>query len=135
MEIVSPLGTTVKLFDRSCASTNKMLQLKYDDLGGDIVGTTTLQNVALFSISCFNGENPSGNWTFRSGRLPNDTGTLNSASITICTKYTLSAEDFQINDFVLYPNPNKGNFTVQFTQSICNSSKNIGSRSVRKEIV
>jgi DUF4097 and DUF4098 domain-containing protein YvlB len=30
---------------------------------------------------------------------------LNSASITICTKsYTLSAEDFKIDDFVLYPN-------------------------------
>jgi hypothetical protein len=38
-----------------------VLVLKYDDLGGDIVcGTTTLQNVALFSISSFNGENPSG---------------------------------------------------------------------------
>jgi subtilisin-like proprotein convertase family protein len=49
MEIVSPQGTTVKLFDRSCASTNSTLLLKYD-LGGDIVcGTTTLQNVAPFS--------------------------------------------------------------------------------------
>jgi hypothetical protein len=47
MEIVSPQGTTVKLFDRSCASTNSTL-LKYDDLGGDICGTTTLQNVAPF---------------------------------------------------------------------------------------
>jgi subtilisin-like proprotein convertase family protein len=33
MEIVSPQGTTVKLFDRSCASTNSTLLLKYDDLG------------------------------------------------------------------------------------------------------
>ena len=119
MEIVSPQGTTVKLFDRSCASTSSTLLLKYDDLGGDIVcGTTTLQNVAPFQpLAAFNGENPSGNWTFRiRDAYTGDKGTLNSASIAICTKsYTLSAEDFKIDDFVLYPNPNKGNFTIQFT--------------------
>jgi hypothetical protein len=48
MEIVSPQGTTVKLFDRSCASTNSTLLLKYDDLGEIVCGTTTLQNVAPF---------------------------------------------------------------------------------------
>jgi subtilisin-like proprotein convertase family protein len=119
MEVVSPLGTTVKLFDRSCASRNSTLQLKYDDAGGDIVcATTTLQSVAPFQpLAAFNGEDPSGNWTFRiQDAYLGDTGTLNSASITICTKsYTLSTEDFQTDDFVMYPNPNKGNFTVQFT--------------------
>jgi subtilisin-like proprotein convertase family protein len=127
MEVISPLGTTVKLFDRSCGSTNSTLQLKYDDLGGDIVcGTTTLQNVAPFqALAAFNGENPQGIWTFRiRDAYKNDTGTLNSASITICTKsYTLSAEDFQINDFVLYPNPNKGNFTIQFTSQSATAVK------------
>jgi hypothetical protein len=44
------------------------------------------------------------------------TGTINSASITIQSqKYTLGTDDFEDIDFVLYPNPNKGNFTVQFT--------------------
>jgi hypothetical protein len=37
------------------------LLLKYDDLGGDVCGTTTLQNVAPFQpLAAFNGENPSG---------------------------------------------------------------------------
>jgi hypothetical protein len=35
-------------------------------------------------------------------------GTLNSASIDICTQtYTLSADDFEIS-VVMYPNPNRG---------------------------
>ncbi|MEZ7499333.1 M12 family metallo-peptidase [Flavobacterium sp. Arc3] len=123
MEVVSPQGTTVKLFDRSCASTNSTLLLKYDDLGRDIVcGTTTLQNVAPFqSLAAFNGKNPSGDWTFRiRDAYEGDKGTLNSASIAICTKsYTLVTEDVQIKNYVMYPNPSKGNITIQFkSQSI-----------------
>jgi subtilisin-like proprotein convertase family protein len=119
MEVISPQGTTVKLFDRSCGTTNSTLSLTYDDAGTDLAcAVTTLQTVAPFqALAAFNGQDPSGNWTFRiRDAYQNDTGTLNSASIAICTKsYTLSAEDFQIDDFVLYPNPNKGNFMIQFT--------------------
>jgi subtilisin-like proprotein convertase family protein len=119
MEVISPQGTTVKLFDRSCGTTNSTLSLTYDDAGTDLAcAVTTLQTVAPFqALAAFNGQDPSGNWTFRiRDAHQNDTGTLNSASIAICTKsYTLSAEDFQIDDFVLYPNPNKGSFIIQFT--------------------
>ncbi|HEX9152672.1 MAG TPA: T9SS type A sorting domain-containing protein, partial [Flavobacterium sp.] len=64
-----------------------------------------------------NGQNQQGTWTLRvRDAYQANTGTLNSASITICTQtFTLAAPDFQINDFVLYPNPNKGNFNIQFT--------------------
>ncbi|HEX9150456.1 MAG TPA: zinc-dependent metalloprotease family protein, partial [Flavobacterium sp.] len=34
IEVVSPQGTTVKLFERSCGDTNSSLVLNYDDLGG-----------------------------------------------------------------------------------------------------
>jgi subtilisin-like proprotein convertase family protein len=119
MEIISPKGTTVKLFDRNCGSTNSTLDLIYDDSGGDLVcGTTTLQAVTPFqSLAAFNGEDPSGTWVFRiRDAWSGDQGTLNSASIDICTQtYTLSADDFKINDFVMYPNPNKGIFNIQFT--------------------
>jgi hypothetical protein len=39
---------------------------------------------------------------------------LNSASINICTKNYTLVEPFELTNFVLYPNPNKGNFTLQF---------------------
>ena len=119
MEVVSPQGTTVKLFDRSCSNANSTLNLIYEDAGTELVcGSTTLQTVAPFQpLAAFYGENPSGIWTFRiRDAYKNDTGTLNSASIDICMQsYTLSAADFEISDFVMYPNPNKGNFNIQFT--------------------
>jgi subtilisin-like proprotein convertase family protein len=127
IEMVSPQGTTVKLFETSCGRTNSTLALNYDDLGGVLAcGTTTDQTVAPFEpLSAFNGQNPQGVWTLRvRDAYKNDLGTLNSASITICTQtYTLAAPEFQINDFVLYPNPNKGNFNIQFTSASSNGVK------------
>ncbi|MFV8324503.1 reprolysin-like metallopeptidase [Flavobacterium sp. ZS1P14] len=121
IEVVSPQGTTVKLFERSCGDTNSSLVLNYDDLGGVLAcGTSTAQTVAPFEpLSPFNGQNQQGAWTLRvRDAYQANVGTLNSASITICTQtFTLAAPDFQINDFVLYPNPNKGNFNIQFTSA------------------
>ncbi|MBC7747368.1 MAG: T9SS type A sorting domain-containing protein, partial [Methylotenera sp.] len=119
MDIISPLGTTVKLFDRSCGNTNNALILDYDDLGGSLVcGSTTVQTVSPFEpLAAFDGQNPQGVWTFRVRDVDaTKIGTVDQASITICTKtYTLGISDIEINDFVVYPNPNKGNFNIQFT--------------------
>ncbi|MDI1305762.1 MAG: T9SS type A sorting domain-containing protein [bacterium] len=115
------------MFETSCGRTNSTLVLNYDDLGGVLAcGTTTDQTVAPFEpLSAFNGQNPQGVWTLRvRDAYKADLGTLNSASITICTQtFTLEAPDFQINDFVLYPNPNKGNFNIQFTSVSSNGVK------------
>lgn len=127
IDLVSPLGTTVRLFERSCGSTSGSLVLNYDDLGGVLAcGTTTAQTVAPFEpLSAFNGQNQQGAWTLRvRDAYQANVGTLDSASITICTQtFTLAAPDFQINDFVLYPNPNKGNFNIQFTSASSNGVK------------
>jgi subtilisin-like proprotein convertase family protein len=105
MEIISPQGTTVKLFDKSCQSRNSTLVINYDDLGGELAcGVTTVQTVAPFQpLATFNGENPQGTWTFRiRDAYQGDLGTLNAASMTICTQtFTLDAADFEINDFIL----------------------------------
>jgi subtilisin-like proprotein convertase family protein len=119
IEVVNPQGTVVKLFERSCSSRSNSLVLNYDDLGNPLdCVVKTAQTVTPFELlSRFNGLSPQGNWTLRVRDLErNDTGTIDSASITICTKtYTLGIPDIEINDFVVYPNPNKGNFNVQFT--------------------
>ncbi|MDG2433054.1 reprolysin-like metallopeptidase [Flavobacterium sp.] len=119
MEVVSPTGKTVRLFDRSCESTRGSVILTYDDSGTDLGCTvTTQQTVTPFEpLTAFNGDLAQGVWTFRiRDAFRNDNGTLDSASIQICTKtFTLGTSDFAVNDFSLYPNPNKGNFNVQFT--------------------
>jgi subtilisin-like proprotein convertase family protein len=127
LEVVSPQGTIVKLFDRSCGASNSNLVLNYDDAGGTLVcGTITAQTVVPFEpLAAFNGENRQGFWTLRaSDAEANDVGKVDSASITICTQtFTLAAPEFEINDFVLYPNPNKGNFNIQFTSNSSNGVK------------
>ncbi|MFC0781129.1 reprolysin-like metallopeptidase [Flavobacterium sp. HJSW_4] len=118
MQIISPTGTVVTLFNKDCTSTNSTLALQFDDSGATLNCRTTTSQIVIPStaLSVFNGENPQGNWTFR---VFDDTvgalGTINSASVNICSKtYTLGNSDFENVDFVAYPNPNKGNFTVQF---------------------
>lgn len=127
IEVVSPTGKTVKLFERSCGNTNSSLLLTYDDSGSDLVcGVKTLQTVTPYeALAAFNGDLAQGVWTFRiRDAFKNDVGTLDSASMQICTKtYTLSTKDFVLDDFMLFPNPNKGNFNVQFSSQSGNQIK------------
>ncbi len=122
IDIISPSGTIVKLFDKSCGATSTTLDLTYDDLGGALeCGSTTNQTVVPAGVlSAFNGENPGGTWKLRFRDTGvGDTGTINTATLKICSSSyaTLATSSFEINDFVLYPNPNTGNFTVRFTSS------------------
>ncbi|RYJ39476.1 Proprotein convertase, P [Flavobacterium anhuiense] len=118
MQIVSPSGTTVSLFNKSCGTTNSTLSLQFDDSGSALnCGATTSQIVIPASaLSAFYGENPQGDWIFKvRDAVVGKFGKINSASINICTKtYTLGNKDFENVNFVAYPNPNKGTFTVQF---------------------
>ncbi|HLF51653.1 reprolysin-like metallopeptidase [Flavobacterium sp.] len=127
-DISSPLGPVVKTFERNCGNTNSTLNLNFDDSGVAIAcGNTALQNVAPNQpLSVFNGQNPQGTWTFRvRDAFTGDTGTVNSASVIICTQtITLATQDFGLAEFSLYPNPNKGNFTIQFN-STSNNDVNI----------
>ena len=120
IELVNPQGKTVKLFEKGCGSTNGSLVLNYDDLGSAIsCGKQTLQTVVPFEpLNLFNELDPSGTWTLRvRDEFVGDVGTLNSASVAICTKaYTPMAPIvLDLNDVLVYPNPTKGDFCVLFS--------------------
>jgi subtilisin-like proprotein convertase family protein len=120
IEVVSPKGTVVKLFNGECGGTNSSLILKYDDLGGQLsCGTTSLQTVAPAQVlSAFNGENPAGTWTLRARDLyVGDTGKIDSATIDICSQiFTLATPELSYLDggLIMSPNPSKGDFDIQF---------------------
>ena len=120
IELLNPQGKTVKLFEKGCGDTNGSLVLNYDDLGGAITcGKETLQTVAPFDpLYLFNELNPSGTWTLRiRDEFVGDVGTLNSASVSICTKaYTaMATTTLDLSNVLVYPNPTKGDFCVLFS--------------------
>jgi hypothetical protein len=67
-------------------------------------------------LSAFIGENSEGTWTLRvSDAVNQDGGALNSWSMNICTTVpVLSIAENDLLDFAIYPNPNSGNFNIQF---------------------
>ena len=126
IQIVSPQGTVVKLYDQNCDIVNSTLSLGYDDSGValDCSKTTSQIVLPIEALSAFNGQNPQGNWIFKvRDAVSGNFGTINSASVNICSQtFTLDNSEFEGVDFAMSPNPNKGNFNVQFE---CDSTKTV----------
>lgn len=126
IQIVSPQGTVVKLYDKNCDIVSSTLSLGYDDSGVDLDCSKTTSQIVLpiESLSSFNGQNPQGNWIFKvRDAVSGNFGTINSASVNICSQtFTLDNSEFEGVDFAMSPNPNKGYFNVQFE---CDSTKSV----------
>ncbi|MFK7747386.1 MAG: reprolysin-like metallopeptidase [Kordia sp.] len=69
----------------------------------------------------FTGNDPSGVWNLVFVDFFNgDAGVVNEWSIELCTTTTtviLSNEEFTLENFALYPNPNKGEFSLSFNST------------------
>lgn len=138
LTLISPSGTQVQLVAQPCTYASLLnIVATFDDSGSPIVcgvnpaisGTV----VPLQSLSAFNGQQMNGIWTLRVlDSVQGDGGAINSWSLNICniTEVPLSVNDNSLQDFVLYPNPNKGNFTISFNSD--NSEKvNVGVFDIR----
>jgi subtilisin-like proprotein convertase family protein len=126
VKILHPDGTTRTLWNRSCNSgTYSGIDIIFADGTGAIscaspaIGT---HNAAQSSsaLGGYNGKSSQGNWTLTvTDNSATNTGTLVSWGLDFgCT---LANSTYEISDLTIYPNPNKGNFNIQFNNT--NSSE------------
>ncbi|WP_242203069.1 zinc-dependent metalloprotease [Aestuariivivens insulae] len=127
--LVSPESTQINLTTQSFCSTGSLM-VKFDDSSTQIDCAYTENNEVYKptgdALNNFNGENPSGNWTLGIIDLADgDTGTLNSWYIELCTtSLTLDNPAFNnISSLKIFPNPNKGEFTITLKGSLSNLIK------------
>ena len=126
VSLISPNNTTVNLVVAQCGS-NDNINATFDDAGTTLVCAT---NPAISGtiipaqpLSALNGQNSQGIWTLRVvDGFNQDGGSINSWSLNFCGVQNLSAVSNSIQNFSLYPNPNNGNFNIQFNST---SSKDI----------
>ncbi|TBX70717.1 T9SS type A sorting domain-containing protein [Flavobacterium silvisoli] len=138
VKISHPDGTTRTLWNRTCNSaTYAGIDITFADGTGSIscaspaTGTHNASQSAS-ALAGYNGKTSQGNWTLTvTDNNPNNTGTLVSWGLDFgCT---LANNTYEISDLAIYPNPNKGNFNIQFSNAASNDIKvNVFDMSGRK---
>jgi subtilisin-like proprotein convertase family protein len=125
-----PDGTQVGLWNRNCDNAPGTLQYVFDDAAAATVPTTGCTATSgtwkpASSLGTLNGKNNNGTWTLLAVDYYNgDVGTIQNWSIEVCSQTaTLTTENFGLENFSLYPNPNNGNFNIKFNSSSSNEIK------------
>ena len=125
--LIHPDGTSIILFNRSCNTAVYGNMSVVFQAGAPLISTCSSPLTGTYrpagNLANLNGKSVTGNWTLRlQDYSAGSVGNLDSWSINFgCT---LGNDKFSgLADFKLYPNPNKGNFTVQFDSKSSNDIK------------
>jgi subtilisin-like proprotein convertase family protein len=123
MAVIRPNGGTLKqLYTQQCAGSANM-DVKFDAQGSVLTCASPTVGTYIppsgYNMNEMNGENPTGNWQFgfKDNVAGADSGTINSIILEICSQGIMAVNDYEFENFALYPNPNNGSFTVQFNSN------------------
>ena len=123
MAVIRPGGTLATLFNQQC-SGNADMNVTFDAQGSTFTCASPTTGTYIppsgFNLNTLNGFSQQGNWQFgfKDTVAGADSGTINSISLEICSQSTqLTSQEFGFENFALYPNPNNGNFKVQFNSA------------------
>ena len=127
IDLQHPDGTSVRLWDRNCDDEFPSVSFTFSDGNPSVPNSNCTASSGTFSpstpLSALNGKTAPGTWTLRATDWYNgDTGSIGNWSINLCmSQIPLSNESFGLENFSIYPNPNTGNFTVNFTSQSSNA--------------
>ncbi len=131
LKLKHPDGTSVTFWSRGCNNPQNsgINAIFYDGAPVAVCGSPTTGDIqpATYSATAatptsfavFNGKTSSGTWTLTAQDMYNgDSGTIVSWGIDFgCT---LETENFGLENFSIFPNPNNGTFTVKFNTTSSN---------------
>ncbi|MGL2965189.1 zinc-dependent metalloprotease [Flavobacterium sp. XGLA_31] len=121
VKITHPDGTLRTLWNRTCNSAvYSGIDMTFADGTGTITSACASPTVgthqasqASTALAGYNNKTSAGNWTLTvTDNSATNTGTLVSWGLDFgCT---LANSEFEISNVSVYPNPNRGNFNIQF---------------------
>lgn len=116
-----PDGTQVGLLNRNCNQASTGFNVLFNDASPAIVCASNLTGTfaPASALAAFNGKPMNGTWRLLANDNYNgDTGSIGNWSIEICSvTATLNTPENTLTDFSIFPNPNNGNFTLQFSNA------------------
>jgi len=134
--LTSPTGTVVALTtNNGAAGADDYTNTVFDQDASSSITSGTAPFTGTFipegDLSTFNGEGALGDWILTVTDTANqDGGSLLEFSLEVCVETTLSTTQTTFENFSLFPNPNKGEFTVKLNSS-SNEAVQIGVYDIR----
>lgn len=122
IEVIHPDGiTSTNVYNRNCGSEDD-LDVTFVDGAPNIVcaSPTTGEYNSSSPLSIFSNLESSGDWSISvTDNWDVVIGTINDWSIEVCTTTVtpLSVDEFSDGEFSIFPNPNKGEFTIKLNSS------------------
>ncbi len=127
MAVVRPGGTIGTYFNQQCSGSANM-NVTFDSQAPAITcaspTTGTYAPSGTLNFDSFNGLSQQGNWQFGfKDVVAGNAGSINSIALEICTiNFVMANNNFSFENFAMVPNPNNGDFRIQFNS---NSNRNI----------